>query len=310
VLTLVINHSVENCGVYQYGKRIGQILETSNSTQFLYVEVDNFESLLQIVSENRPRSIIFNHLNGTMPWLTPENIQSIKAMSISTFTLVHNVGYAEYFDGYFHQDPNYIGDGRRNFPIPRPLFENYASRLEPSSEILQIGSFGFGFKVKHFDDICKLVDKQFKNNSVQVNLHVTESFFSPNASEIDKIERKCRKILKNRNHRLVVSKKFLTNNEVLDFLSKNHLNVFLYEKYASYNGISSTLDYALSAKRPFAINKSNMFSHFHDTSPSICIEDLSLYEIMQNGLIPLQPKFEAWSNRRLIAAFEDAILRV
>jgi hypothetical protein len=25
----VVNHSVENCGVYQYGKRVGKILEKS-----------------------------------------------------------------------------------------------------------------------------------------------------------------------------------------------------------------------------------------------------------------------------------------
>jgi hypothetical protein len=302
-----VNHSVENCGVYQFGKRVGDILAKSTSIQFIYVEIDSFDALLAKVSEVNPNSILFNHLQGTMPWLNEVNIEILRSMSIKTFTIVHNIGYKQYFDGYFHQDPNFIGDSHSNFAFPRPIFEDYVVRDKPRLEILQIGSFGFGFKVKHFDEICRLVNGQFKNELVQVNFHITESYFSPNASEIEAIERRCRKILKNKNHNLVVTRDFLSNIEILDFLALNDLNVFLYEKYKTYNGISSTLDYALSAKRPFAINKSNMFSHFHDVTPSICIEDLSLHKILENGIFPLEDKYEDWSNANFVSTFEEII---
>ncbi len=54
---------------------------------------------------------------------------------------------------------------------------------------------------------------------------------------------------------LNISHDHLTTEGILNFLSKNDLNVFLYE-HQENRGISSATDWAISVKRPFTITKS------------------------------------------------------
>lgn len=42
---LVINHSTESCGVHQYGKRVGKILEKSKENNFFYYELESHREL-------------------------------------------------------------------------------------------------------------------------------------------------------------------------------------------------------------------------------------------------------------------------
>jgi hypothetical protein len=97
---------------------------------------------------------------------------------------------------------------------------------------------------------------------------------------------------------------------MLDFLFNNNLNIFFYENYSFYNGISSTIDYALSVQTPIAICKSNMFSHIMDTNPSICVEDSNLIDIINNGFEPLQEKYNSWSHENFILNIENIIEKI
>lgn len=99
----------------------------------------------------------------------------------------------------------------------------------------------------------------------------------------------------------------MTDNDVLDFLSANHLNIFLYEKYKKYNGISSTIDYALSVEKPIAINNSNMFSHIRNVSPTILVEKSKLIEIIEHGFSPLKELKQNWSNSNFIASMDKIL---
>ena len=71
--------------------------------------------------------------------------------------------------------------------------------------------------------------------------------------------------------------------EMLNFLSKNDLNIFLYEHQGN-RGISSATDWAIAVKRPLAVTKNSMFRHLFHCYPSICIEDNSLKTILANGV--------------------------
>ena len=304
---LIVNHSVQNCGVYQFGKRVAGILEKSPRNEYMYLEIDSEEKLLNKIQDAKPDAIIYNHLEGTMPWVTEETVSRIRKTGIRQTLLVHNINYATFFDAYFHQNPYFKSQDSFNFALPRPLFDYKPISRSSAKDAVMIGSFGFGFKVKHFDDLCRLVAKNFKKQKVQVNLHITESFFSPNKHVIDEIEEKCRKILKRNNQKLVVTRNFMSDEEVLNFLADQDLNIFLYEKYKNYNGISSTIDYALSAGKPIAINKSNMFSHLSDLNPSIYVEDNKLEEIISSGTKQLDAKRQLWSNDNFYQVVDKAL---
>ena len=304
---LIINHSQINCGVYQYGKRVGSILSKSKVNAYTYLELSNNAELLSNIKRHEPKFIIYNYLEGTMPWVNENTVSKIRDMGIIQALIVHNLNHATFFDIYLHQDPNYRQINDNNFALKRPLFDYIPKINQMNNEVIHIGSFGFGFKVKHFDKICKIINKQLKKHKVQLNLHITESFFSPNNLVIDEIETKCQKILKNKLHTLKITRNFMSDNEVLDFLSANHLNIFLYEKYKRYNGISSTIDYALSAEKPIAINNSNMFSHIRNVSPTILVEKTNLIEIIENGFSPLGELKQNWSQNNFTTNVDEIL---
>ena len=54
----IINHSVENCGVYQYGKRFGDIATKSKKYDFMYYELNSQEELFKFYEEHKPEEII------------------------------------------------------------------------------------------------------------------------------------------------------------------------------------------------------------------------------------------------------------
>ena len=303
----VVNHSVENCGVYQYGKRFGNIASKSKKHNFMYLEIDSKERFESLYKEHKPEAIIYNYLGGTMPWVTEELVQEYREQGIVQYLIVHNVGYATFFDKYLLQNPYHDSVDENNFALCRPLFDYTPTVEVPDDDVLRIGSFGFGFRVKYFDQICRIVNEQFSDRKVEVNLHLTASHFCPNANDIQSIKRDCLNSLSSSNISLNMTHDFMSDQEMLDFLYRNDLNMFFYQYYGGYNGISSTIDYALSVQKPLAICKSNMFAHIWDVKPSICVEENYLSNIINNGFEPLRSKYESWTNEKFIHNLETIV---
>ena len=304
---LIVNNSVEHCGVYQYGKRFAKIALKSKKINFFYIEINNSTDLIEKINEINPQVVIYNYVPATMPWLNYTLIESIKKLDIKQGCIIHNQEFYM-FDFYIHQNPDYKNNNN-NFSIPRPIFEYNGKELNKLDDTIHIGSFGFGGKYKLIPDICKLIINQFSNEKVQLNLHITNGFYSSN--NIEEIKKECLDILSvSTNIKLNISTNFITDDEILDFLYKNDLNIFLYENYQFYNGISSTIDYALSVRKPLAICRSNMFSHIYDVDPSICIENNSLSQIIKNGFGPLQEKYDSCTHNKFINTLEKIIISI
>ena len=136
--------------------------------------------------------------------------------------------------------------------------------------------------------------------------YITRGFYSTN-DIFEEIKTECLNITNKSNIKLNFTNNFFTNQDMLNFLFNNDLNIFFYENYSFYNGISSTIDYALSVQKPIAICKSNMFSHIVDVKPSICVEDSDLIEIINNGFEPLKEKYDSWSHKNFIDNMEMII---
>lgn len=302
----LINHSAKQCGVQQYGKRIANIITKSKKYNIYYYEIDSADLFLQHVESNTPQIIVYNNLDCTMPWLT-ENIKNIiRQKNILQGSIVHNKKYP-HFDFYFHQDPNFL-ECYNEYSLLRPIIY-FSKKHHLPNKVIKIGSFGFGFKTKYFDQLCNIVNEQF-DEPVQINLHLTYSHFCPNYTIVEDIKNKCFQQITKPNISLNFTHNFLTDDDLLNFLSSNDLNIFLHEKYQTYEGISSSTDFGLAAQRPMAICKSNMFSHFYDVNPSICIEDNSLKKIIKNGFKPLEELHNKWSNDNFIKKFEKNIQQI
>ncbi|MFN8391586.1 MAG: hypothetical protein U0136_14955 [Bdellovibrionota bacterium] len=68
------------------------------------------------------------------------------------------------------------------------------------------------------------------------------------------------------------------------------------------------IDYALSVSRPLAISSTGPFRYLNSGTPSISIEDSSLSEILANGIAPLVPFLNDYSEARFLAEL-DAFTR-
>ncbi len=307
MIVFVVNHKVQNCGVYQYGKRLAAIVKKSKNLIVHYLECSNQQELERYITDYKPKVIVYNHLTGTMPWVDVDFVKRVRELQIKQGTIVHNIAYSTFFDFYLHQDPNYQVNPS-NYKLLRPLFEyNNNIALDPNK--IKIGSFGFGFASKNYENLCMCVRENFIRTQipVELRLHLTKSHFCENSRDLAHIKRYAEHVINNPNIKLTITNEFITDDELLNFLAGNHLNMFFYQNYSEYNGISSSIDYALSVKRPIAICRSNMFSHIWNTSPSICVENNSLIEIINNGTIPLDQYYSMWSHDNFIQTFENNI---
>ncbi len=96
----------------------------------------------------------------------------------------------------------------------------------------------------------------------------------------------------------------LSNDEVLDFLAKNDLNVFLY--MAQSEGLSSVTDYALSVNRPIAITNNMMFRHFANEN-IVVGENNSLVDILNRGTAPLEKYYKMWAVDRFVEELDNVV---
>lgn len=302
---LIVNHNIENCGVYQYGKRVSDICAKSKDFNFYYLKFESLEKFFEEIEKKTPSIIIYNYLPSTMPWFDRLVFERIRGMKIKQGTIIHNTPITG-FDFYLHQDP-YYPTSVDNYGLPRPLFEYKPEKKNEKNDVLQIGTFGFVGNHKFIPEICRAVSEEFIETPVQINLHITQGFYSN--GDFAPIKEECVNSIQNSNIRLNFTHDFLTDEKMLDFLYGNDLNVFFYENYPFYNGISSVIDYGLSVKKPIAICKSNMFSHIIDVQPSICVEDTDLIDIINNGFDPLLEKYKTWSHKNFISNIENIVSR-
>ena len=297
---LFINHKQKQCGVYQYGYRMGMILSKSIEYNFIYCEVDSQDEYLKLIEDYNPSGIIYNYHPDTMNWMSNVLINNFNKI---IHYGIHHEGTPAIpilFNNYILNDSTQK-DNKNYFSVPRPIFENDNLQYSTPS-IPTIGSFGFGFNNKGFERLCKLVNEQF--DEAVIKFHIPFSYYGDNDGQLAKsMIEKCKSLLTKEKIKIVASHEFLTDEGVLRFLSENTLNAFLYDD-AQSRGLSSVIDYAISVRVPIAITKTNMFRHISNTTPSICVEDRALKEIIKSGVEPLQQYRDKWSNKNLITKFE------
>ena len=309
---LFINSNKERCGVYQYGLRTSEILQKCDKNKYIYLEPESFDSYNQSVILYNPDVIIYNNHSIIMPWLTKDAIDTIRFINnkikhIGIYhegdinSVINSFGY----DYMFNQDPTF-NDTDRIFSLYRPLYNKEFTKKN-NTDIPVINSFGFSFNDKGFEKIVNIVCEQFDN--AIINLHLSTAQFNRPIEENIKVIEDCKRSVQKSGITLNITTDFMDNNDLLAFLSDGDLNIFLYEKSIG-RGISSVIDYALSVNNPIAISKSEMFRHIINASPSICVEDRSLSEIMRFGVEPLMGFKNKWSNLNFINRYNYLIDKI
>lgn len=308
---LIISHRERRCGIHQYGINITEALQKSSRYLFPYVECDNEEQLHRAILLTNPSAVIYNYYPLTMPWLTPEITRRRKVLQLG---VMHEVtqqdadnATREMFDYHLCPDPTLIENNPYVLKTRRLILPYLNYELLP--DIVTIGSFGFGFADKGFERLINVVQEEFDEARIVLNLpfnDIVGEDFQRNA--LARIKEYGQRVSKP-GIDVVITHEFFSKRRLLDFLGGNTINAFFYDT-PKHRGISSTIEYALAVQRPIAITKSGMFRHVSSVSPSICIEDSSLKKIIENGIAPLVPFYNEWSEANFVLDCERIMDKV
>ncbi len=300
---LFINHQKSQCGVYEFGRNLGSALGKS-SFDFVYYECGSVFELHEAINKENPALIIYNYHPATMNWL---DVKTTKKINCPQIGIIHEVTQQvadradnKLFNFHIAHDPTLLLKNPLVFKAGR-VIPSYTNKYAPPP-VPVIGSFGFAGK-KGQTRIVETVQREFDEAIVRLNIPFA-TFGDADGAMARNIADQCRSVLTGGNIKLEISHDFLEEPQLLDFLAQNTINVFLYEPMTEPRGISGATDTALAVKRPIAITRQSMFRHIVGASPSICIEDGSLKKIIENGIEPLKPFYEQWSDELICWDYE------
>jgi hypothetical protein len=289
---LILNPISEICGVYQYGVTLHSILKKSKKHNY-HISSDQNE-----IKNNDV--IIFNYHEKLFHWLNDDYISKINKPSLAigghdcipnfkNIKLILNCDSTSKLEG-------------KNFPITRPI-KNIIPLDNP--ERLTIGSIGFSFSSKNFDKIYSIVSQHY--DDALIRIHVPQH---PSGESLDHIIQKIKYSFtkdKNKKIDIEISCNFLSDDDLINFLSSNTANIFLLPPMiGEKRGLSSSIDKALSARKPIAISDSDMYRHI-SSEEKFLLSKNTLPEIISYGTDHLKPFLKIHSEENLIKTFDDLI---
>jgi hypothetical protein len=309
---LFLNSVKKQCGVYQYGLRVYDILKHEKDINYIYAEIEHPDQYMSLLRNNLDViSIIFNFHNSTMSWLNP----TLLVPSILNMYISHESD-SSMFDVKLSIDPN-EQETKNLINIPRPIFENVDSMLENhiitneniknfieyrEDNVPVFGSFGFGFTNKGFDKIVNLINTNYDNAIIKFVIPVA-SYACPFTTN-DMIKNLCEKQMIKPGVKLMINNDFFSSEDLLYFLKSNTMNIFLYD-YMQGRGISSAIDYALSVKKPLGISDSYMFRHI--LNDDINLYKSSLEHVISNSATYCEQMLSLYSHDNLRNKIKKAI---
>jgi len=313
MLVLFINSINKQCGVYQYGVRLYNILQKCADIEYKYFEIDNVDKYNLLITQfSKATHIVYNYHTATMGWLnnnnvckTTVNIGIPHESTNNCFKLILNI------------DPNGL-ETENTFNIPRPIYENVSELLTDYKSSTQeihdfinykendvpiFGSFGFGFQNKGFDKIVDLINKTYNNAIIKIIMPFAH--YDPSAvNNYNTVYEKCLKYNVKPGIKLMIITSFCSTEDILYFLKSNNMNIFLYDTMQG-RGTSSVIDYALSVNTPFGISDSYMFRHIY--SDEICLYKTELPTCYSNSLKHTELFQINNSHKNVICKFKEII---
>jgi hypothetical protein len=295
---LFCNTAQPQCGVYQYGWTLCAILQKLQGYHVIYREYEHRHQFDEQVLGFPPDVVIYNWHPDQHGWMEAAPLANVKAKQILVYHDWDND--TSKFDAVLFSDPT-MPDHDNWFAIPRPLpVENddwTAYTKIPVGGVPVIGVHGFG------GANAELVVQQamYEFEHALVRLHLPYAHYGDtDGHEARAVAQRCLEMAKDRPTFLItVYHGWLTQGQLLGWLSAHHLNCYLRDTSARWRGVSSALDAAIAVRVPVAINRCQGFRHLFGCTPSICIEDRSLRDIVQSGLSPVQAFWDANQPQKL-----------
>jgi SAM-dependent methyltransferase len=306
---LFVGHAGERCGVWQFGDRAFRAIGADPAIDWRRADCAGSDDVAAALAQHAPDAVLFNHHPTTMPWASA----GVDCGGIPRIGILHEAhqAAADRFDGgafdfVLCADPTLVPRNPRVLPVPRIMAEPLLT-APPVPELFTVCSFGFATAGKGFDRLCRLVNEQFDEAVIRLNMPPHDIPGMVTQERLDAIIAACRAAVTKPGIALHITQDFMAEAELLEFLAGATINVFTYDN-APDRGISSCTDYALAVPRPIAVSGSEMFRHLHAVNPSIVVGERTLSQISASGDAVLQPWRDAYAPAAAGAAWNRVIL--
>ena len=300
------------CGIGLIGKLLAESLVKSKKYDIEVLYTDSEKDLEDRIIAIKPKVIIYNYHSITTPWVHNQKLR--KRYSNIIHIMLHHDIHQRIIDTYKPRknlgfkylvtaDPTLKGND--NVFLVNRLTPPYKPKPYVDRGFPVIGFQGFGPRHKGIHKIAEKVQEEF--DEALIRLHIPFSFYGdPNGNEAKSRVSEVLAIIKKPGIKVEASHELLSTEKIVEFLGENTINCYFYD-YLPGAGLASSPDYALSAKRPIAVTKSHQLRNFIGLTPSICIEDNSLKDIISFGLKPLEQLHKAYSEESVLRDYEEMI---
>ena len=311
---LFLNSVDKECGIYQFGLNIAKVITSYNFKYITasYSELVDMGSLNQDINRIHPDIIILNYVHLKHHWLLSCNINT----PIIFIDIIHEkpeyVNYRQnnVFKSHIIATPSIDGLGLDSsfFSLPRLLPEfNTETYIEQS--IPSIGCFSFGIIDRGWIQAIDIANRDFTKAVIKFHMPFNRIVDPDGKIHALKTAEICRNRYLKNGITLEIDHTFLPAEEVVRKLGQNTINIFLYHPKEN-KGVSSSIDFALAAKRPIAINSSPMYSHLSSIEPLINVEKNTLLDIIKRGTTILEPFYLKWNKDSFCQSFETTITNI
>lgn len=298
----VVNSTNDICGVHQYGYQIAKCLyKKYPGTRML--GLNDVVGLMQYL-QDPDEILIFNWHTVTLSWLNEAILNDLRN---PTVLIEHNYNCGipkNKFSCVVAEHPDKL-TGDNSFLVSRPFFDV----VQVSEETVRqntIGFSGFIFPHKGLYELAMLVSAEFENATLRIH---GPPYHQPNQIYISCLLDRITSSFPNL--KIEYDGKFYKDKqEIVNFLSTNTINIFPYMQTigGETNGISSSLDVALAARRPIGITRHPLFRHIYECDTSFLIFENKIKDIISMGTFPLRKFYEEYSEEKFFQSW-DVVLQ-
>jgi hypothetical protein len=306
---IIFTGSAVNCGIFQYVNALAEVFNSeSKKYNFLVLMADSKEEAENLILQHQPHAVIYNYHPSTLSWIDSGFTRLMKnQLGLKQVMIVGHESSAQYVgvDDYIFTDPR-INIDQVNVHSGVPTIMYYDDIVySPPSWPLKIGTSGISGWTKNIPKMIGMINEQITEDVI-VNLHMVDGrYVDPTGRTTQEIMNLCNSIAKS-NIQINLNRTLMPKKDLIRWLNHNDINLYMYNSGATL-GVSSSINNALSAKKPFGVNGDHLFSHVRRDYNDI--EKVSIKSIIETGIEPHKEFYDQWNPKTLVDKYEFVLER-